>query len=78
VTTEDVIRPIVTSTYGKGGMVDALVTHLASVIDGRKWDSRGREFRVMVTCWDWFSGGTTADSVAQKIEAALNDQEPWS
>jgi hypothetical protein len=24
-----------------------------------------------VTCWNWFSGGTTAESVAKKIEQEM-------
>lgn len=77
--TLDTILPILTDTYGEGGMVRALAEHLSVKID--RWDSpnpvqptygaRDREDMVRQTCWDWFSGGTTAEGVARRIEEAL-------
>lgn len=69
--TRDRITPILHETYGKGGMVDALADHLGAKIDSGDFDSRGREYAVMVMVWDWFSGGGTAASVARKIETVL-------
>lgn len=71
--TRDTIAPILTATYGKGSMVDALADQLAEKIDSRGWDLRGREYMIMVTCWNWFAGGDTAAAVADKIEAAIDD-----
>jgi hypothetical protein len=50
---------------------DRYLAALAEKIDRCDWDSRGREHMIMVTCWNWFSGGDTAAAVAAKIEAAL-------
>lgn len=76
--TEDTIRPILTKTYGDGSMPRALATHLAEKIDA--WPDSGqptygaetREDMIRLTCWDWFSGGGTAEGVARQIEAALH------
>jgi len=35
------------------------------------WDKDDREHQIMQTCWNWFSGGSTAEAVAYKIEMAL-------
>lgn len=72
--TEDVIRPIILQTYGDNGVTRAMVVHLAERIDNYDghYDERGgREHMVMRVCWDWMTGGTTAESVARKIEDAL-------
>lgn len=69
------IRPILLATYGKTAMVDDLVVHLSEEIDaypnGVRGGYRSREETIMLICWDWMTGGTTADSVAKKIEAVL-------
>lgn len=62
--------------YGKGGMVDAM----AATLDG-KWDGwvaregnagyHGLEYAVQMECWNWFSGGGTADIAAKRIVAAV-------
>lgn len=73
---ENVIRPILQRTYGKGSMVESLVEYLAGRIkaypDKRQDAFRSREDAIMHVCWDWMTGGTTAESVAREIEAALN------
>lgn len=66
------IAPIICATYGDTDYARSLAENLAARIDARKWDSRGREYMVMLACWDWFSGGTTADNVARRIEAVLD------
>lgn len=72
----DLIRPILIETYGKSGMVDALIAHLSATIATGKIDRhRGREYTIMRACWDWFSGGTTATTTARKIEAALASRD---
>jgi hypothetical protein len=78
--TLSVIQPILYATYGKGGMVKALAEHLAEKIDNyaptlTDLEDEDRERMVMLVCWNWFSGGTTAASVAKKIEAALTATE---
>ena len=64
-----IISPILHSTYGKGGMVADFADHLAQKIDA--YDGTDRERMILDMCWNWFSGGTTAASVARKIEEAL-------
>lgn len=76
-TTADVIRPILVETYGDGSMVHSLADHLAEKIDA--WPEKiqpnyyasTREDMILRTCWDWMSGGTTAEAVAAEIEDAL-------
>jgi hypothetical protein len=71
--TREKVAPILHRTYGKGGMVDALADHLATQIDAYPTTpgTRSRQDIIMLTCWDWFSGGDTANHVAEQIEAVL-------
>lgn len=76
------IAPILHETYGKGDMVDALIEYLSDRIATGNIGAylpyggdRGREFQIMRVCWDWFAGGTTAESTARKIEEALTPKE---
>jgi len=74
VSTLDIIKPILASTYGHSAMTSALTWHLARKIDD--WPQpddldENREHMIRLTCWTWFSGGTTAASVAARIESAL-------
>jgi hypothetical protein len=71
--TQEMIEPIIYKTYGKSIYAESLVRYLAEQIVTDKWDSRGREHKVMLVCWDWMTGGSTAASVAAKIEAALSE-----
>lgn len=68
---EERITPIITSVYGDSVMSRALIAHLAPKISDGVFDSRGRQHSIMLTCWDWFSGGSTAEYVASKIEDVL-------
>lgn len=75
--TREIIAPILRETYGKGRMVDSLADHLAQKIDAwpdakPRFGVRNREDMICMTCWDWFSGGTTAESIAKEIETALD------
>lgn len=73
--TLDVIRPILRATYGEGTMVDALADHLAEKLDaGGHGHYASREDMVTSLCWDWMSGGTTAEVVARRIERVLTDR----
>lgn len=65
------IAPIIIRTYGNTVMARALAKDLAEKIDARAWDERGREHMVMMVCWNWMTGGSTAESAAREIEAAL-------
>lgn len=70
------VLPIVTRFYGNASMPRALAAHLAEKIDAYTpkpdaLEDEDRERMVMLTCWNWFSGGTTAQSVARRIEEAL-------
>jgi hypothetical protein len=73
-TTEEIIRPIITATYGDWSMSYALATDLASKIDAGSYEAGRREDMVQMTCWNWFSGGTTAEHVAEEIEQALQER----
>ena len=72
----DTLRPIIERTYGKSPMAQALADHLAVKI--MDYDGDDRQRMILMTCWDWFSGGSTAEFVAERIEAELDgttDQE---
>jgi hypothetical protein len=70
-----IVKPILVKTYGAGSMTLALADHLAESIDNYipRWKSQGsnRESMIRETCWNWMTGGTTAERVARDIEAAL-------
>lgn len=72
---EVIVRTFITDTYGDNGMSRALVVALGERID--KFDDEGgryhREDMIRNVCWDWMTGGTTAQYVAEKIESALKD-----
>lgn len=74
-TTEDRIAPILFDTYGENNTTRALAADLAGRIDGYEFEEnhRTRHDMIMLTCWNWFSGGGTAESVAERIEAALGE-----
>lgn len=65
---DETITTIITNTYGKTPMAKELASDLISKIP--KWSDE-RERHIMMTCWSWFSGGSTAEVVARKIEEAL-------
>lgn len=69
------IRPIILRAYGSGPMAEALAEYLAAKIDTYSPDHAGernsRERMIMLTCWDWMTGGSTAESVAARIATAL-------
>lgn len=74
------IKPILIKTYGFGSMTLALADHLAKSITNKsitnytpRWEGQGsnREGMIRETCWNWMTGGTTAEHVARDIEAAL-------
>ncbi len=72
--TSDVIGPILRATYGKGAMADALIGHLAAKLDAGDYGRyAGREDMVVAVCWDWMTGGATAEAVAKQIERALTE-----
>lgn len=76
-TTEERIRPIIEKIYGANAMSEGLVRDLAHRIENHGWDDyRGREHMIMSVCWNWFSGGTTAETTARRIEQQLPSQEP--
>lgn len=74
-TAEEIIRPLIYKTYGEGVMAEGLAKTIADDVRERSHDNdyanRGREYWIMMRCWDWFTGGTTAASVAEDIEKAL-------
>lgn len=70
------IGPIILRTYGGGSIHLALAEHLANKIDAYLPNQHPgtREGMIRGMCWYWFSGCTTAESVAKEIEAALTDE----
>lgn len=72
------VAPILKLTYGEGVMVDALADELAKKLaawpdcDQPRYGAETREDMTRLMCWDWFSGGGTAEGVARKIEVALS------
>lgn len=74
----DKITSIVTGRYGRNAMAEALAADLIEKIPG--WaenDREERERKIMLTCWDWFSGGSTAEIVADQIKMALFEAGEW-
>jgi len=79
-TTYEKIAPIIFETYGETEWGRSLAEYLVTKIEA--WPNRvqpsyyadTREDMVRLTCWDWFSGGSTAEYVAKKIEAVLNEE----
>jgi hypothetical protein len=70
--TYDTILPVVQRIYGAGDWTEALTRELARRLDLMDWDSRGREYMVMMICWDWMTGGSTADYASKEILTALD------
>ena len=78
-TTTERIRPAIHETYGESNFAEALVDHLAQKID--EWDSSEhteldfgeatRHDMIRMTCWNWFSGGGTAEIAARRVELLL-------
>jgi hypothetical protein len=66
------ILPVVQRIYGAGDWTEAMTRELARRLDAKDWDSRGREYMVMMVCWDWMTGGTTAEHAAKEILVALD------
>lgn len=71
--TFELIWPIIRDTYGDTATTRVMTEELVRRIDTDKWDSRGREYGIMIICWDWMTGGTTAESTARKIVLALEN-----
>jgi hypothetical protein len=71
--TRDRIKPAIVRTYGASPMAHSLAAHLADRID--TWEPRypdeTRENMIRETCWNWFSGGSTATIAARRVEEAL-------
>lgn len=71
--TLETIKPIIYGAYGQSPMAEALAENLAHKIDSGQTGRDGtREDLIWRVCWDWMSGGDTAQSVAKRIEEALS------
>lgn len=70
---KQIIDPIIYETYGKGTMITSLVNILAKGIISGDYHYRTREDFILHTCWNFMTGGTTAEYVAKQIEQALRD-----
>jgi hypothetical protein len=74
------IWPIIVEAYGANAMSDSLAKHLAAKIDAwpdvkPMYGAETREEMIRHTCWNWFSGGSTAEYVAKRIEAVLEEAQ---
>jgi hypothetical protein len=79
--TAAIIEHVIKDTYGNTEFVGAAVQDVANTIDKYNLDAdyrtvsqrrgRTREDVTMLKLWDWFSGGTTAENAAKRVEAAL-------
>lgn len=69
----ETIRPFIEETYGDSPMSRGLTRHLAERIQEHPNGQHGlgREEMIRMICWDWMTGGSTAESVAADIEDAL-------
>lgn len=70
----EIIQPIIFDTYGESSATRALswdILHRMEIPDG----ARSREERIMHICWNWMTGGGTAEVVAGRIERALVEAE---
>jgi hypothetical protein len=73
-TTYEKIYPILLNAYENHTLCHLMTVRLVEMIEADNWDSRGREKEIMVYVWMNTSGGGTAQRVAEKIEAALNEE----
>lgn len=70
--------------YGDGSMVASLAEHLINNMPlyamQAEDEERTVEFQAMLTIWNWFPGGSTAEIAAGRVVAAYNtcadDNEP--
>jgi len=71
----EIIEPLVLEIYGDNVMSRGLVNHLIYLLEGEgktplyRWEER--EDRIRLACWDWMTGGSTAEYAARRIETAL-------
>lgn len=73
---DSIIRTVVTNRYGRNPMANGLADDLIEKIPG--WDKDDRERQIMLTCWNWFSGGSTAEVVAHQIKMGLFEAGEWN
>lgn len=77
-----IISPILHLAYGEGAMVHDLAIALTNKIDawpdsaGASYGEATREGMIRMTCWDWMSGGSTAEHVAKKKTSRLRRSTP--
>jgi hypothetical protein len=78
----EAIRGQLRHVYGKGQMVEALAETIDSkwsgwlAGDGNARHDDGIEYAVQMECWNWFSGGGTAEIAAKRIIAAVAAASP--
>jgi len=65
------IKQIITETYGDTAWAHALADSLVERIPTLPPETR--EATVRSICWDWMTGGTIAEGVAQRIEQVLSE-----
>lgn len=76
-TTFDIVRETLESIYGEGSFCQAGYEHIASKIDAwpdvkPSYQAENREEMIMHACWDFFTGGSTAQIAARRLEEALD------
>jgi hypothetical protein len=75
----EIITRIVTNRYGHNAMARGLADDLiAKMPDWNALDGDERERQIMLTCWNWFSGGSTAEVVAHQIKMRLFGAGEWT
>jgi hypothetical protein len=75
----EIITTVVTGRYGQNAMAYGLAEDLIKKMpDWNEEDREERERQIMLTCWNWFSGGGTAEIVAHQIKMALFEAGEWA
>lgn len=71
--TKEIITPYIEEAYGRSEFSERLINLLVNKIDNFKsrYNGHTRQKMILDTCWLFYAGGTTADSVARKINDAL-------
>jgi hypothetical protein len=72
----EIIQPIIIDVYGDTAMARALAENLAERVENADWRGLGdynREDSIRNICWDWMTGGDTAQYTAERVERALQE-----
>lgn len=75
-TTLEIVQSVLEPIYGSGSFPQAGYQHIAKKVDAwpnckPSYHARDREQMILHTCWDFFTGGGTAEIAARRLEEAL-------